>query len=461
MDDAEMVAGARPVPDALRIALVRELAHVRACQAVNFPVPPQRVVWQYQSLTIEGHAFDRQALVEQIGCLGIEDYLKKRIFVLCARDFGEWLLAQPGRSYSAECSDEILGFATSCVTHGSVHIAAGIRAAVELLVLYRSLLADLRGDLPGDDEDARLEQALPALIHEIAFEPLSRLISRGFLEEVEGLIFDGQRYDGWVIDLSLEGNPFIAASWKTRSQPPAWAASAEEQLFLLTGHEVGHWIVAYSLWIGVSGVCLESQQDRSGFSVVHLGRASIELGFCGYLKARISSIAAGAFAECRIRTREAMPRNLSFEAAKLMNLGTSLDDYAKVAELLVVYHAFEFLPERVKARADMPAQIGRICAGVPVDAMIGLMRHQGIWDLLRSEGFLRFIEDLDSSHISAISSVVETRGCNVFLSHPSLVQALAQHDALLGTVQSVRRRNAPAVSDCDEDAAVAGESVVG
>ncbi|WP_246793047.1 hypothetical protein [Burkholderia perseverans] len=388
--------------------------------------------------------------VDWVGLIRERDrdaYLRKRMFVLCARAWAEALVVQ--RSAEAEGKTPPPDQFWQCLRDGDDE---SIAHEVAIVHLTRSPIADRQGAEAWSDE--AFPDKLNKLILEFGLKPISALITRDeFLRFLDDFCQTWLDPDGRPPNGRVDFDDGVAAGYQpginevrfgdgesvlvrvddseVASGEDVPGAKGDDDVKCLFAHELGHWIAAYKLGIRTSAIELtwlcrwNAKSELEGHCTIHLNGAAQAWDELRYLEARIAVLAAGALADYGFRHPGESAIGNGFY--KLLKDGTGHDDFRKMRELLIVYVAAKFQDDRY-----MMSQFSWPLSGdIVLRAVVPLMKRLALWDLMQSNDFRTFVTEIIDTERSKVAVKFVENSDVTFRMRTARVEAvLARHDAL-------------------------------
>ncbi|MBI0331192.1 hypothetical protein [Burkholderia plantarii] len=375
-----------------------------------------------------------------------DEYLRKRMFVLCARAWAEALFMQSTAKVEEETPAPDFW---QCLRDGDDESIAHELAIVHLT---RSPLADRQ------DAEAWTDEAFPdkvnKLILEFGLKPISVLITRHeFLRFLDDFCQTWLDPDGRPPKGRVDFDDGVAAGYRpgvnevrfgevksvlvrvddseVASGEDVLGGKGDDDVKCLFAHELGHWIAACKLGIRTRAIELawfcrwDAKTTNGGHCTIHLNGAAQAWDDLRYLEARIAVLAAGALADYCFRHPGEVAIGDGFY--KLLRNGTGGDDFRKMRELLILYVAIKFRDDR-----HMMSQFfWPLSGGIVLKAVVPLMKRLALWDLIRSGRFRAFVTDIIDTERSKVAvKFVEDSAVTIRIGTARVEAVLARHHEL-------------------------------
>lgn len=375
-----------------------------------------------------------------------DEYLCKRMLVLCARTWAEALFMQSTAKVEGE--KPAPDFWQRLRDGGDESIAH----EVVIVHLTRSPTDNRQGTEAWSDE--AFPDKINKVILEFGLKPISALITRDeFLRFLDDFCQTWLDPDGRPPNGRVDFDDGVAAGYQpgvnevrfddgesvlvrvddseVASGEDVLGGKGDDDVKCLFAHELGHWIAAYKLGIRTSAIELtwlcrwNAKKEPEGHCTIHLNGAAQAWDDLRYLEARIAVLAAGALADYGFRHPGEIAIGNGFY--KLLSNGTGSGDFRKMRELLVMYVATRFQDDRY-----MMSQFSWPLSGdIVLKAVVPLMRRLGLWDLMQSNDFRTFVtEVIDTERSKVAVKFVEDSKVTIRMRTARVEAMLARHEDL-------------------------------
>lgn len=428
MDGQSNSAASRSKPER---AIARELAYLLAHRLAGFSMRAVSI-----APSTEGYPFRTKtndapdAAADAPQSFELKDYLQKRMLILCSRAYADALLLRKDKRLPSQSvtADEFLKCLQAKRSDAEHPDDDDFDRALEIATLYWSLVA---GDSSAKESDQLVvEKAYRKTIYDYLFKfglkPLRDFLTeKEFFTLLEETVQREVNSEGEFRTSPLVLAPFSVAEYtpgnnefadrhedrisgeasdindtphstqEAEAIPEAVAiAPAEtfpEPIRCLFAHELGHWLTATRLNIGVGDIELTWARgyrgaQGHGHCEMLLGQSSVTLGYRHYVERRIAVLCAGPLADCYMQRPNERGIGSQLYATFKNKHGTGRGDFAKASELIPIYQALSSKrASTIAAVMDHEPDRTEVLTTVKE-----ILLSVGMWNLIQSDKYKAF-----------------------------------------------------------------------